>query len=190
MLSFSGARRATTRGVMRFVGTSLTVASLAVASAGHAQSATFLGYSTTVSKAWASATPSSSMRLAQYTIAGAPGTLPVEVVVYFFGPGQGGDPAANLERWHSQFSNPDGTPVKEVVTHEKSAFPITFAEYRGTYARGVGAGSSAADARPNHLLMAAIAETPKGSLFVQCYGPAAATEAQRAAFRAFVLGLK
>jgi hypothetical protein len=54
----------------------------------------------------------------------------------------------------------------------------------------VGAGSSAADARPNHLLMAAIAETPKGSLFVQCYGPIAAAEAQRAAFRAFVLGLK
>lgn len=113
---------------------------------------------------------SSSMRLAQYTIAGAPGALPVEVVVYFFGvPGQGGDPAANLERWHSQFSSPDGTPVKEVVTHEKSAFPITFAEYRGTYARGVGAGSSAAEARPNHLLMAAIAETP-GSLFVRAMG--------------------
>jgi hypothetical protein len=154
------------------------------------QPATFLGYTTTVPKGWTSATPSSSMRLAQYVIPGAAGSLPVEVVVYFFGPGQGGDPAANLERWHSQFSNPDGTPVKEVVTHEKTAFPITFAEYRGTYARGVGAGSSAADARPNHLLMAAIAETPKGSLFVQCYGPIAAAEAQRAAFRAFVLGLK
>jgi hypothetical protein len=155
-----------------------------------AQSATFLGYTTQVPKAWTSATPSSSMRLAQYTVPGAAGALPVEVVVYFFGPGQGGDPAANMERWHSQFSNPDGSPVKEVVTQDKRAFPVTFVEYRGTYARGVGVGSSAADARPNHLLLAAIIETPKGSLFVQCYGPVAAADAQRAAFREFVLGLK
>lgn len=168
----------------------LLVAMSGTPSLGTAQAATFLGYSTTVPAGWTSAPVNSSMRLAQYTVPGAPGTTPVEVVVYFFGPGQGGDPAANLERWHSQFSNPDGSPVREIVTHEKTAFPITFAEYRGTYARGTGAGSSAADARPNHLLLAAIAETPKGTLFVQCFGPIAATEAQRAAFRTFVLGLK
>lgn len=166
------------------------VAAAPLAPAAAQQPATFLGYTTTVPTGWSSATPSSSMRLAQYVIPGAPGSVPVEVVVYFFGPGQGGDPAANMERWHSQFSNPDGSPVQEVVTHERTTFPITFVEYRGTYARGVGTGSSAADARPNHLLLAAIAETPKGSLFVQCFGPVAATEAQRAAFRAFVLGLK
>lgn len=175
---------------MRRLLPALAAVLLAAAPLAAQQPATFLGYATTVPKGWTSATPSSSMRLAQYVIPGAAGSLPVEVVVYFFGPGQGGDPAANMERWHSQFSNPDGSPVKEVVTHETTAFPITFAEYRGTYARGVGVGSSAAEARPHHLLLAAIAETPKGSLFVQCYGPIAATEAQRAAFRAFVLGLK
>jgi hypothetical protein len=175
---------------MRHLLTVLAAAVVAAAPLAAQQPATFLGYTTTVPAAWTSTTPSSSMRLAQYVVPAANGAAPVETVVYFFGPGQGGDPAANLERWHSQFSNPDGSPVKEVVTHETTAFPITFAEYRGTYARGVGAGSSAADARPDHLLLAAIIETPKGSLFVQTYGPIAAAEAQRAAFRAFVMGLK
>ncbi len=186
-MSGAGGEESGMRSILR---AALAASLLAVPSIGKAQAATFLGYSTAVPKGWNSATPSSSMRLAQYAIPGAAGSTPVEVVVYFFGPGQGGDPAANMERWHSQFSNPDGSPVKEVVTHEKTTFPITFVEYRGTYARGMGAGSSAANALPNHLLMAAIAETPKGSLFVQCYGPIAAAEAQRAAFRAFVLGLK
>ena len=156
-----------------------------------AQSGTFLGYTTAVPHAWVSATPSSSMRLAEYRVPTNAGATPVEVVVYFFGPGQGGDPAANIERWERQFSNPDGSPVHAKVTTDKTgAFPITYSEFRGTYARGTGAGSSADAARPNHLLLAAIIETPKGSLFVQCYGPVAAAEAQRAAFEAFVKGLK
>lgn len=179
---------------MRRLLPALAAALLAAApltSAAAQQPATFLGYTTTVPKSWVSTTPSSNMRLAQYTIPGAPGSIPVEVVVYFFGPGQGGDGPTNIERWRSQFSNPDGSPVTPVVTKAQSGnFLVWFAELRGTYARGVGAGSSAAEARPNHMLLAAIIETPKGTLFVQEYGPAAATEAQRDLFRAFVMGLK
>lgn len=161
----------------------------------HAQAAaataTFLDYRTTVPAAWTAASPSSSMRLAEYRVPGAAGTLPVEIVVYFFGPGQGGPPAANLARWKSQFSNPDGGPVNEVVRRDSTgAIPLTIAEYRGTYARGVGTGSSAADARPGHLLIAVVAETPRGTLFFQCFGPIAAVEAQRAAYLQFVKGLK
>jgi hypothetical protein len=153
--------------------------------------ATFLGYHTTVPRAWTSATPSSSMRLAEYRVPGAAGALPVEVVVYFFGPGQGGPPDANIERWHSQFSNPDGTPVKALVRRDSAGkLPVTFAEFTGTYARGVGTGSSADAARPGHTLLAAIVETPRGTLFVQCYGPSAAVTAQRAAYEAFVKGLR
>jgi hypothetical protein len=172
------------------VGASFMAAPLASAPL-LAQSATFLGYTTSVPAGWSSATPSSSMRLAEYRVAGAAGAMPVEVVVYFFGPGQGGDPQANIDRWQSQFSNPDGSPVQAKITLDKRGpFPITFSEFRGTYARGVGAGSSADAARPNHLLLAAIVETPKGMLFVQCYGPIAAAEGQRAAFEGFVKGLK
>src|SRR5262245_25566287 len=151
--------------------------------------ATFLEYKTTVPNGWTARTPSSSMRLAEYTTPTVDaGTA--EVVVYFFGKGQGGSVDANLERWKSQFTNPAGGPVAEKVTHPIAPFPMTVAEYRGTYARGMGAGSDANAARSNHMLIAVVAETPRGTLFFQCFGPIAAVESQRAAYLQFAQGLK
>ncbi len=147
---------------------------------------TFLEYQATLPSTWTSKTPSSSMRLAEYS---APGGA--EVVVYFFGKGQGGSPDANLARWKSQFSNPTGGAVQERVTRDTTgAFPITIAEYRGSYARGIGTGAEASAALPDHVLIAVVAQTPRGMLFFQCYGPAAAVEAQRAAYLTFATGLK
>jgi hypothetical protein len=131
------------------------------------------------------------MRLAEYATPGLPNAAGAEVIVYFFGPGQGGSPDANLARWKGQFSNPDGAAVAEQVSKDTAgAIPLTIAEYRGTYARAVGMGSSPEAARPNHMLIAVVAETPRGTIFFQCFGPVAAVEAQRAAYLAFVKGLK
>jgi hypothetical protein len=166
----------------------LLPAMVAFAPAAAAQSSvSLLDYKAAVPTGWTARAASSSMRLAEFTAGGAG----AEVVVYFFGPGQGGPVDANLARWKSQFTNPDGGAVYEKVTSDKAgSFPLTLAEYRGTYARGIGNGSSADAARPNHVLFAAVAETPKGTLFFQLFGPAAAVEAQRAAYVAFVRGLK
>ncbi len=110
--------------------------------------------------------------------------------VYFFGKGQGGNVAANLARWKGQFSTADGSPVPETITRDSTGgLPITFAEYRGTYARGIGAGD-AANARTDQALLAGIAETPRGTLFIQFFGPAARVAAERQAFMGFVKGLK
>ena len=156
----------------------------------HAQDATLrlLGYTTAVPSTWTSRAAASTMRLAEYTV--GPSTTPgAQVVVYFFGQGQGGAVAPNLTRWKAQFSNPDGSPVEEVVTHETTGpFPITFAEYHGTYARGVGAGN-ASTAQPNQTLVAGIAETPRGTLFIQLFGPSAAVASARQDFVTFVKGL-
>jgi hypothetical protein len=76
------------------------------------------------------------------------------------------------------------------VTRDSSAaFPITFAELRGIYARGIGAGSSAELAHPGQALLAAIAETPNGTMFIQLFGPAASVAAERDHFLHFVTGL-
>lgn len=105
-----------------------------------------LDYHATVPAAWTSRTPASPMRLAEFVV-GAPGGA--EVVVYFFGVPQGGTVNANLERWKSQFTNPTGGAVEEKITRDKSgAIPLTIAEYRGTYARGVGVGSTPDQALP------------------------------------------
>ena len=152
------------------------------------QSVALLDYHATVPAAWTFRKPASTMRLAEYTAGAAGGA---EIVVYFFGTAQGGSVDANLERWKSQFSNPKGGAVEEKITHEKSgAFPLTIAEYHGTYARGIGAGSAPEAARPNNTLIAVVAETPKGTLFFQLYGPMEAVNAQRAAYLDFVHSMK
>ncbi len=157
----------------------------------QADTATFLGYRTVVPSGWHARPPASRMRLAEYAVSGTDSTNGAEVVVYFFGPGQGGSAEANMARWRAQFSEPDGSPVPEQVTRDSSgAFPITVAEYHGTYARGIGAGSAIEDARPGQALAAAIAETPHGTLFIQLFGPEAEVHAQREAFLRFVRGLR
>ena len=52
-----------------------------------------------VPKGWVSKTPSSTMRVAEFTLAKAAGDAEdATVTVYFFG-GQGGSVQANLDRW-------------------------------------------------------------------------------------------
>ena len=158
--------------------------------AAQASTVTLLGYKTTVPAGWTPRTPTSNMRLAEYTIAAPDGSVGVEVVVYFFGRGQGGAVEPNLARWRAQFSNPNGSRVPEKITRDSTgAFPITIAEYTGTYARGIGAGDPS-QAKTGQTLVAAIIETPRGTMFAQLFGPTAAVSAQRAALVRFVKDLK
>lgn len=151
---------------------------------------TLLGYTTTVPAGWTPRAPSSSSRLAEYTIAAPDGSLGAEVIVYFFGKGVGGDVSANLTRWRGQFSTPDGSPVPEKITHDSAgAIPITIAEYTGTYARGIGAGD-ASQAKPGQTLVAAIVETPRGTMFVQLFGAAARVMPEREKLERLVKGLR
>jgi hypothetical protein len=149
-----------------------------------------LDYQTTAPAGWTSRPPTSSSRLAMFVVPGPDSANNAEVVVYSFGSTPGGNVEANLARWRSQFSTPDGSPVPEKVSRDSSgAFPITIAEYRGTYRRGVGAGS-ADSVRTGQALISAIVETPRGALFMQLFGPAARVIAEREAFVRFVKGLK
>ena len=171
----------------------LGFALLVAPAAARAQSptVTLLEYLATVPAGWTARSAASAMRLAEFLAPSRGGKDTAEVVVYYFGPGQGGGIDANLARWKGQFSDPAGKPVYEKVTRDSSgAWPLTIAEYRGTYARGIGAGSAPGAARPNTTLIAAVAETPRGTLFFQLFGPAKAVDAARSSYLAFVRGLK
>jgi hypothetical protein len=158
--------------------------------AAQAPTVTLLGYKATVPSGWTPRTPSSNMRLAEYTIAAPDGSVGAEVVVYFFGQGQGGAVEPNLARWRGQFSTPDGSPVREKITRDSTGpFPVTIAEYTGTYARGIGAGDPS-QAKPGQTLVAAIVETPRGTMFAQLFGPSARVAAERDALVTFVKRLK
>ena len=172
------------------LGTTIALTVLASTVAAAQSTVTLLDYKATVPKGWVTAPTTSSMRLAQYTIPGTHGAVAAEVVVYFFGKGQGGDVAANLTRWKGQFTPSRGTPVYEKITRDSTgAIPVTVAEYRGTYARGVGMGDTAA-AKPGQSLIAAIAETPRGTLFFQLFGATEGVSPQRDALIKFAKSLK
>ena len=49
------------------------------------------------------------MRHAQYRVPGGNGDG--ECIVFYFGPGEGGDPMSNARRWAGQFDQPDGSLV-------------------------------------------------------------------------------
>jgi hypothetical protein len=148
-----------------------------------------LEYRTTVPAGWRSRAPSSTSRLAEFTLPQtSAGTG--EVVVFFFGPNQQPNVEANLARWKGQFSHPDGTPVVENVSRDSTgAFPLVFAEYEGTYRRGIGAGS-ADSVRSGQRLIAAIVPTPKGVMYVQMFGTAARVADESKSFIAFVKGIR
>ncbi len=160
----------------------------AVAPGALAQSRTLtaLDYRTTTPSDWVGRTPSSSMRLAEYFVGGEGSAT--EVVVYFFGPGQGGSADANIARWREQFaSTPAGEGFERIEEDRGSAFPMTVAEWRGTYARGIGPGGAA---RPGHSLVAAIVATPRGTLFFQLFGPSKDVATAREAYLAAVRALR
>jgi len=156
------------------------------------QSVELLGMHSVVPADWQAQQPESNMRLAQFAVPAAGDGDGAEMVVYYFGPTQGGSLEANVERWQSQFTGPDGGRVEpeitELTTPQGGDFEATLVSLRGSYARGVGMGP-ADDALPNRMLLAGVVETPEGKLYPQLHGPAALVSAERPAFIAFIEGL-
>ncbi len=139
---------------------------------------------------WVSQQPSSSMRLAQYRVPGKVGSEDGELVVFYFGQGQGGSAEANIARWESQFSSATGKPIKASVQHFKvGGMPVTTAELTGSYSRTLGMTAPSSPV-PDQTLLAAILETPKGSLFFQLHGPKAIVAANRETFLTMIRGIK
>lgn len=139
---------------------------------------------------WVAQQPSSSMRLAQFRVPGKTGSEDAELVVFHFGQGQGGSAEANIARWQSEFSSPDGKPVKASIHRlNVSGMPATTVELTGSYARTLGMTAAGAPV-PDQTLLAAIVESPKGNLFIQLHGPKATVAANREAFLAMIRGMK
>jgi hypothetical protein len=144
---------------------------------------------------WKSRTPSSSMRKYEYGLSGVEGGEPAELVVYYFGRGQGGSVKDNLERWRNQFKTPDGKPVPaERVKQENfnaGELPVTMLEVGGEYLGMTMPGSPApTSGKPNYRMIAAVIGTRNGPWFVKATGPDAAIAAERDRIVAFLRSAK
>jgi hypothetical protein len=131
------------------------------------------------------------MRRAQYRVPGPGGDA--ELVVFYFGPGQGGTAEDNAVRWAEQFSQPDGSsPVEAMKVHrlEGSAVPVTMVEVTGTYEGGMTMTAEPAVPRPGHMLLGGIAEGPDAPWFFKLTGPEATVRGERQAFEQMLRSLE
>jgi hypothetical protein len=148
------------------------------------------GMSWAVPEGWLQETPSSSMRKAQYRVPGPGGDG--ECAVFYFGPGQGGDPLSNAQRWAAQFKKPDGSLAADALKTSElqiGEMKVLRVEVRGTYAAGMTMGSPTEE-KPGYMLLGAIAEGPDSNWFFKLTGPEKTVEAQREAFETMLNSLK
>jgi hypothetical protein len=115
-------------------------------------------------------------------------------VIFFFGQGQGGSTDANLERWKKQFQPPPGESADssaKTSTVKVASGKATVLDIHGTYmfkARPMEPGPG--EPRPNHRMLAAVLESPKGNYFIRLVGPARTIEHSKKEFDAWLKAFK
>ena len=114
------------------------------------------------------------MRLAEYALPGYPaGATDAVLAVFHFGPNQGGGVDANIQRWISQFTQPDGSDTQAKArksTRTVQGMAVTLVDIEGTYNGGMGAGGQA-EPQADYRMLGAVVEAPGGVYFYKLTGP-------------------
>ena len=140
-----------------------------------------------IPQAWTEEQPSSTVRRAQYHVPGSGGDA--ECVVFYFGPGQGGDPLSNAQRWAGQFSQPDGSSsLSAMKTGQRSfaGYNVLWVEVTGTYQNVMVSG----DEFPDSELLGAIVQGPDANWFFKVTGPRTTVEENRSLFEGMLASLR
>ena len=116
----------------------------------------------------------------------AEGKDPLEVVFFYFGPGNGGGTDANVDRWFKQFKEPKDQlrPKTETATAGEQKYKVTYVQAEGTYLSGPPLGEKVP--KPGYMLHGAILEHPRGSVFVKLTGPADLAKASAKEFKTLI----
>jgi len=126
----------------------------------------------TVPAGWVEEERTSSMRVAQYRLPKVAGDAEdASLVLYYFGQGQGGSTAANIERWVGQMKQADDSSKPKEETFETNGLKVSTVDVSGTYIAETAPGSATFHNNPGYRLRAEVVETPKGSYFVKLVGP-------------------
>lgn len=143
-----------------------------------------------VPEGWTPEKPTSEMRLAQYKLPKAAGDgEDALLIVFYFGPGQGGTPQANIDRWVNQVKQPDGSESKDKARTETltvNGLQVSTVDVLGNYSGGMSQDSAPKDSNAIYRLRGAVIETPKGSYFVKLTGPEKTVNRWDQAFNDFI----
>ena len=143
---------------------------------------------------WVSEKTTSSMRVAQYKLPKVAGDEDDgSLVIYYFGQGQGGTAAANIDRWINQMQQPAGGSSKDRAkqnTQTINGLKVATVDISGTYTAEMAPGSGTFNNKPNFRMRAAVVETPKGSYFIKLVGPEKTINNQDQPFATFLKSLE
>jgi hypothetical protein len=143
---------------------------------------------------WVSKAPSSSMRVAEWSLPKTAGDAEDAILtLYFFGASQGGNVQANLDRWIGQMAQPDGRQSKDVAKTSSltsHGLKVTFVDVAGTYVAEVTPGSTEHFNKPGFRQCAAVVETPGGPYFVKLTGPEKTVAKWQDTYTAFLKSLR
>ena len=156
---------------------------------GHAMPSRMVGIGNLVCRIpeeWTPEVPASRMRAAQARIPGPGGDA--SLVVFWFGPGQGGGVEANIQRWISQVDpDPGVEPRREEFT--VGPFRVHVVEVAGSYHAPKAEGGPGRPVEQTALL-GAVVEGDGGPWFFKVTGPRETVEANREAFRGMLEKLR
>ena len=147
----------------------------------------------TAPSGWIEEPPSSSMRKAQYSLPQVQGDPEdARLVVYYFG-GGGGSVEDNLDRWASEFEQPDGSDSRQVMqrrTYHVNSLGVEEIALSGTFVAETRPGSGERVHKPDFAVRAAIISSDHGPYYVKLTGPARTVEHWEADFRRFIAGVE
>lgn len=147
-------------------------------------------FSALVPRGWAEKPSASSMRTAEFQVPASDGG-DAEVIVYYFGENGAGSVQDNIDRWLSQFKQPDGKPSSEVAKIETAQFAgheANLVSVSGRYVAPATPGGAPSD-KPDQALVAAIVQSPRGPYYFRLIGAQAAVAANTARFRELLSSL-
>jgi hypothetical protein len=143
---------------------------------------------------WVAKTPSSTMRVAEFALPKvATDAEDASLTVYFFGANQGGSVSANIDRWISQMTQPNGKASKDLAktsAMESHGLKISLVDLTGTYTAEMSPGATEHFNKPGFRLRAAVVETPGGPYYVKVIGPAATVAKWDASIAEFLKSLR
>ena len=146
-----------------------------------------------VPEGWVEQTPTSTMRKGQFALPRVEGdAADGELVVFYFGPGQGGSAEANIDRWIGQITQPDGSSSKEKARTSKrtiAGLSVTIVDISGTYQALMMPGAPSGGPNKGYRMIAAVVETPQGPWFFKLVGPEKTVAKWSGSFDQFLNGM-
>ena len=146
----------------------------------------------TAPSGWKKVAVTSTMRKAQFVLPKAAGdSEDGQLVVYYFGQGQGGTTESNINRWKGMFTTADGKPIGDDAMKRESmqigGMNVTVVDVIGRYTdQQMGRPVASAPTAQDYRMFAAVIETEEGPWFFKAVGPAATMASHVSDFNEFV----